>query len=527
MPTAFYPSGLGGSAGSSVVTAEHVVASSSVVYVDPVNGSASNDGLSRATALASLDDVTFADGLTVVLMGDDNPTPGIASSVSSGIKITNSSVTIVGEGDSSPTISLGVAAAPIGFTVYGINVSGANVSFENLAFSFEELPGVEATSTYLYATGNGLTFRDCSFGSDDTWDVDVASTGTPITFIGCTFDSILTTSNGSRSLVFEDCSGPINCEASDIVLARDLTPSGAVGPLIQDLSLASTVAMTIAAEDGADVLLPQVHLLPRGLGDGYGSTWASCRPAAMTSLSVWFDSSVAAAGDGSKNSPYSSLSAGATSNNFLASGHNETLTATIAMSTGNILCGRGSGTSMSKLRWTPAVGTSASTIRCTDPGATAYIENVWFGGATESSFGYNGQVLMASATGLLVVRNCIFDCGAYDLSPGLYMGSSGAAFLRLEGCTFRSTATSASARPQYGLHVNASSAHVSLVDCTFDGGTYGFAGSSNGYAAHITASGVKIQGLRLLNNARIYVVSTAKGYVADDSADHAAAGIVW
>lgn len=275
------------------------------------------------------------------------------------------------------------------------------------------------------------------------------------------------------------------------------------------------------------------YCYPKGLGSGYRDIFANGRIFRTTSANVKFadsETGVASGAATTKTYPDVSLATvatGALSDKVfvLGEGHSEQISAlpTTGTTARSMLVGQGTGTNMSHLVWT---STAASGI--TLAGAYNYVENVWFGARlTNPTTTGVASVKITGATN--IIRNCVFDIGDYQTgTPALLL--DGADTCRLEGCTFRSVATSDSTRPYYALQVTGTINNITMIDCTFDGGTYGFKGNSDDYAASIGSAvvGGHIIGLNLLNGARLNIANSSfYGFVADDSSDHASGGIVW
>jgi hypothetical protein len=543
MPT-YYPTGLGSSAGSDVATAQHFISSSAVYYVDPVNGSASNSGFSRADAKASIRDITLVAGITIVLMGDETLTCSIgAVSGFACLSVGVSDFSIVGDGATRPVLTL--SGKTDSYPNYGIYAGGNCCLFDNIEFACDDSANSgEASNGLLYLVGSGTIFRNCKFSGQgwlansgtDRLAISTDSSTDNVAFLGCEFDSDnVITSYGACTWTLEDCKIADNfvTTTGDAVFARDVTISD--DTLANHSSATAGVLITDASQGGSRLVLPvSTAYYPNGFGSGYEDTYASARKG-LCDMEVRFADSENGLSTNSglyKTAPIDSLAnalADIGSSDrvavFLAEGHDERITSTLPAAGSAIVCaiiGQGSGAYMSKLTWADGLYEFDLT-----GAADTLFENIWF---AESEF-HSYMVARILVPGdSITFRRCVFDFGDYDIcGNGNLIFNAASLNVRFEDCTFRSTATAHATIPTQAINFTAA-AHLTMIDCTFDGGTYGFGGGAGKYAMSLgaTSAGGHIIGLKLLNGARVNIAnSTWKGFIADDSVDNASAGIVW
>ena len=117
-------------------------------------------------------------------------------------------------------------------------------------------------------------------------------------------------------------------------------------------------------------------------------------------------------------------------------------------------------------------GTGSSRPRYTCTGAVdmwaggaagLWIENIYFPASTAAS---TSRVKFNNDS--CVIKDCYFECGTNDTTTSLSMTSGNGC--RVEGCSFVVTAS----RPAIGLKVVNSITDTTIVDCVFDGGSYGW-----------------------------------------------------
>ncbi len=183
---------------------------------------------------------------------------------------------------------------------------------------------------------------------------------------------------------------------------------------------------------------------------------------------------------------------------------------------GLILIGEGSSESLSASQvvnlaglYIAGCGTGSTRPRYTCTGtvdmlsltaAGIVIDNLYFPQSTAVA---TSRIAYTAANG--EVRNCYFECGASDTNRALRV-HTGANSTRVEACTFLATAS----RPAIGLEVSAAVTDTTLVDLTFDGGSYGW----TDYALKVSAAGTRVRtrGVTLVRRSRLGHTVTATTY---------------
>lgn len=128
-----------------------------------------------------------------------------------------------------------------------------------------------------------------------------------------------------------------------------------------------------------------------------------------------------------------------------------------------------------------------------------WIEGIYFPASTAAAT----SRIKANNDGL-TVKDCYFECGASDTNRALSF--SGGNFCRADGCSFVVTAS----RPAVGLEVVNSVTDTTIVDCVFDGGSYGW----TGYALKVSnaATRVRIINPTMTNRSDIGFTTTGASY---------------
>lgn len=155
----------------------------------------------------------------------------------------------------------------------------------------------------------------------------------------------------------------------------------------------------------------------------------------------------------------------------------------------------GCGTGSSRPRYT-----CTGTVDLLSVAATGvWIENIYFPASTAVAT----SRIKASNDGF-VVKDCYFECGANDTNRAVsFFGGN---FCRAEGCSFVVTAS----RPATGLEVVNSVTDTTIVDCVFDGGSYGW----TSYALKVSngATRIRILGGTYINRSDIGFTATGSSY---------------
>jgi hypothetical protein len=161
----------------------------------------------------------------------------------------------------------------------------------------------------------------------------------------------------------------------------------------------------------------------------------------------------------------------------IGAGSSESLVGSQALSLAGLsIFGCGTGSSRPRYTCTGAVDMWSV-------GATGvWIEGIYFPASTAVAT----SRIKANSDGL-TVKDCYFECGASDTNRALSF--SGGNFCRADGCSFVVTAS----RPATGLEVVNSVTDTVIVDCVFDGGSYGW----TSYALKVSNSATRV---RLMGN---------------------------
>lgn len=137
------------------------------------------------------------------------------------------------------------------------------------------------------------------------------------------------------------------------------------------------------------------------------------------------------------------------------------------------------------------------------------IRNIYFAGGAAVNTG--AKIYLHANEGNpegSLIKDCYFECGPNDHGYAVRI-SSAVKYLRIQGSTFVSTATTTAAQPLTAVAVtdNAVVQGMTMEDCVFDGGVAGF---SRFYAfdsatAGLGISGVKFERITLLNGADMFM----------------------
>lgn len=156
--------------------------------------------------------------------------------------------------------------------------------------------------------------------------------------------------------------------------------------------------------------------------------------------------------------------------------------------------GCGSGSSRPRYRATGVVDMFAVS------GAATWIENIYFPASTAAA---TDRIGLAATN--CTVKDCYFECGASDTTRALRVHTS-ATSARVDGCSFVATAS----RPAIGLEVSAAVTDPYIVDCVFDGGSFGWTDYSLKVSA--AATRIRIVGGSYTNRSDIGFTVTATSY---------------
>lgn len=182
----------------------------------------------------------------------------------------------------------------------------------------------------------------------------------------------------------------------------------------------------------------------------------------------------------------------------IGAGSAESLATSQALSLANLSI-FGCGTGSSRPRYT-CTGNGGTGNMFDVTAAGVWIEGIYFPATTVVG---NGRIVLTAAN--TTVKDCYFECGAVDTVRSLRV-HTGANSTRVDGCSFVTTAL----RPAIGLEVTAAVADPVIVDCVFDGGSYGW----TDYSLKVSAAATRIRIINptFLNRADLGVTVTATTY---------------
>lgn len=225
---------------------------------------------------------------------------------------------------------------------------------------------------------------------------------------------------------------------------------------------------------------PDYRIFPEGMGL-VGHPLISGRGLFVSGFVKYVDSTKGTdltASGASKQLPYATLkyainTAAVAGLYVVGAGHTETVTsaAIIAAAAGMIIVGEGTGDNRPAI--TRGYGGPAFTANSTSP---VGVMNIRWLASSVASGGFAKTRAYRAGT---VWHQCTFEQGALDTASGsnglslAYSGSTYGQDALVWGCDFKSVVTSTAALPDTGLHgQDADNVHV--MDCTFDGGAYGW-----------------------------------------------------
>jgi hypothetical protein len=180
---------------------------------------------------------------------------------------------------------------------------------------------------------------------------------------------------------------------------------------------------------------------------------------------------------------------------IIGKNHAESLVGSQALNLAGLsIFGCGIGSSRPRFTCTGAVDMFAVS------GAGTWIEGLYFPASTAVP---TDRIGLAAAD--CTVKDCYFECGAVDFNRALRV-HTGANHATVDGCSFVTTADI----PATGLEVSAAVTSPTVLDCTFDGGSYGW----SSYALLISAAATRIRIINpvMTNRSDIGVSVTATSY---------------
>lgn len=245
-----------------------------------------------------------------------------------------------------------------------------------------------------------------------------------------------------------------------------------------------------------------------GLGELLGDSLATSKPV-ITPGFVWFVNSVggvdAASPAGRDRQKPLATTAQAITNAaagdiiLLEDGHTEILTGNVAVSKQLVIVGGGSAAGIPTVNFT---GNAASLTMFTLSVAGTQMRNI----RIKPSLQANSATTRFSVTAATVrLKGMYFECGANDQLPAVTIGGA-PANVRVNGCTFISTATTVATRPVAGLSfLGSAPTDIDLEGSVFSDGTVGFSGAAcdlSGFATRLSGDSLSaLLGADILINA--------------------------
>lgn len=178
---------------------------------------------------------------------------------------------------------------------------------------------------------------------------------------------------------------------------------------------------------------------------------------------------------------------------IIGEGSSESLTGSQAFAISNLSI-FGCGTGSSRPRYTAAGAVNMWNLS----GQAAWVEGFYFPASTTAP---TSRILTGADN--QTIKDCYFECGTNDTNRSLNISSNA---VRVEGCSFVTTAS----RPAIGLQVAQAVQAPVIVDCVFDGGSYGW----SDYALKVSAAATLIQivGGTFSNRSDLGITVTATTY---------------
>lgn len=178
------------------------------------------------------------------------------------------------------------------------------------------------------------------------------------------------------------------------------------------------------------------------------------------------------------------------------SGHVESITSTVTINTARlVLVSEGVGSSRARI----TCGFAGTVMSLN--GAGIQLRNIYFPASTVAPVA--GRIGLTGAGS--VVKDCYLECGALDTVPTVRVNAGGD-HCRIEGSTFVATAS----QPSIGMELVGAVSYLTVIGCTFDGGSYGFSDYALKGSAAVT--GLRGEGNSMLNNADVILATGSSGY---------------
>lgn len=254
-----------------------------------------------------------------------------------------------------------------------------------------------------------------------------------------------------------------------------------------------------------------------GPGELLGDQLATGKPYYFTA-STWFVNSATGTDAGGsagqdREKPLATLgqaitNASAGDTVILMDGHTETLTATLAISKQLYIAGGGSSGGIPTVSFTMNA-TNQDTFNVS--AGNTELRNIWFKESAQSNSGSTGGKVHTSVSGCRIV-GCYFSMGANDQYAGLFADTAPTS-LRVESCTFISTATTRATRPTQGMTIRAAASDVEIYNCIFSDGLYGFTSRSLDTST-VTLTRTRIVNLSLLLGASMAFGASSTGFIS-------------
>jgi hypothetical protein len=158
---------------------------------------------------------------------------------------------------------------------------------------------------------------------------------------------------------------------------------------------------------------------------------------------------------------------------IVGEGHSESLSASQTFGSLAGLAVFGCGVGSSRPRYT-----CTGTVEMWAPGgAGCWFEGFYFPASTAAA---TSRITIGSDQH--VIKDCYFECGASDTNRAVRVRG----ITRIEGCSFVATAS----RPAIGVEVDVATTDTTLVNNTFDGGSYGW----TDYACKVSGAATRVRG---------------------------------
>lgn len=504
----FYPNGLSDKAGAHYLLRKPIYTSAIVRFVNSESGDDTYQGMyntPKATIASAESALGVLKGGIIVLQTEHDETVTANMSLNAG-------TALIGE---TSTGGIPDAKLTLNSSTDSLTVAGDGHQFINVRLPPQDTANA-AASRLEYLTGTQIGFRmlDCLVEVDinDNYDTVVAIADGILQ--RCTFKSTaLTVATQVLQYVFGMSNGYVMDCAADL---------GVIGPVIlgEDVYIETGTEMTeMALLNGASIDADATSLYHFAETDSAAylesSTNTSHGPFSATATDVFvseqihtngvvrFVDSSAGTDSGSGvdiNSPLATLAYAVslcTAGDVivLRSTHNEVITSQVAITTDRLTIVGETRDATLDIQVASTEGVDITADNCK-------IRNVSFvsnGGSPVRLLAVNGRSNRVS--------NCTLESGSAPALALMQLGNV-SEFALVDGCTFTNTANIT-----YGLELT-SNYGLTVLDCTFDGGSAGYA-----LAAIYATSGdlFRFEKLKLKNRAGVYLGTTVTGYVHLDS----------